>query len=594
MTRFVHYDDNWPARGAAFRPQAPYAEEQVSVGPPGDNGTALASATQTGECCIGFDARLDRAPGNEEDSAEDEFSSNEAECAKPVPPTQKKSVPRRLFLHDVALTMGAEAATVISSLLLTSLLSRWMGARALSEYLLLRRVLSWMLSGTLLGLATGLPRYVAYAGHRRRDEAEYFLAASICVVSSAIAVAGSMVIYRRVFAGWLFGNVRATGLVMALAMMLLGFAIHRTVYGFYRGLLDMKRANLLEVCSASLLPLLVVVLLFNRQPIGAMIFITGTLTAVAGALFAVPVLRQFSLRSSVRRLWARCKELLQYGVPRVPGEFGSAALTALGPMLAVHYMKIAQVSPLLLGLNMLMVTGYAAAPLGTVLLSKVSMMLGKNQHDELQTRLRLLVAAVMEVSVFTCIQLAVFADVVVRAWVGSEYLDQMGVIRLVLLAIPPYLFFVALRSTIDAATVKPFNTANVMISLVVYLGLIAGWGALFHGQSLLIGIAGSLLGSQVLLALLTVRTFRNFYGVGIPWRRLTPSFAAALALGAAALAFRSFLRDPLSLPEAILVESVLTMVYLALLAKRGSGWISYTWNVGVRGRADWPINAAQP
>ena len=42
-----------------------------------------------------------------------------------------------------------------------------------------------------------------------------------------------------------------------------------------------------------------------------------------------------------------------------------------------------------------------------MLLSKVSMTLGKKQHDEVQARLRLLVVAVMEVSVFTCIQLAV-------------------------------------------------------------------------------------------------------------------------------------------------------------------------------------------
>jgi O-antigen/teichoic acid export membrane protein len=203
------------------------------------------------------------------------------------------------------------------------------------------------------------------------------------------------------------------------------------------------------------------------------------------------------------------------------------------------------------------------------------------------------VAAVMEVSVFTCIQLAVFADVVVRAWVGPGYEDQMGVIRLVLLAIPPYLFFVALRSTIDAATVKPLNTANVLVSLAVYLGLIAGCILMLPVQSLLLGIAGSLLGSQILLALLTARTFRKFYGVSIPWRRLGPSFAAALVLGAAAFALRWLQHGSVPLVEAILVEAVLTAIYVAALARMGSGWVAYTWNVGVCRRVDWPTNAAR-
>jgi len=521
-------------------------------------------------------------------------------CASPQKKAQKKNPSARIFVDDVALTLGTEAATVISSLVLTSLLSRWLGARVLSEYLLLRRVLSWSISGTLLGIATGLPRYVAHvaghleaAGHLERDEPRYLLAASICLFPTAAVVGGLMVFFRGFFAKWLFGNPHETGLVMALAMLLFGFAIHRTVYGYYRGLLDMVRANLLELCSVAILPLVVVLIFYRSQPIGAMMLATGAVMTVIGGLFAVPILRRLRHRSSAGTLRTHCAELLQYGLPRVPGEFGATALTALGPILAAHYMDIAKVSPLLLGLNMLMVIGYAAAPLGTVLLSKVSMMLGQNQQEGVQSRLRLLVSAVMEVSVFTCIQLAVFADVVVRAWVGPGFQNEMDVIRIVLLAIPPYLFFVALRSTIDAATIKPYNTANVLISLTAYLGLIGAWMALFPRYSLLLGIAGSLLGSQILLSVLTARTFRRFYGLGIPWRRLAPSFAAAVALGVAAFAFRELWSGPVPLPQAILAELLFTGVYLALLAKLGSGWIAYTWNVGVMRREHWQMNEVQ-
>jgi hypothetical protein len=188
----------------------------------------------------------------------------------------------------------------------------------------------------------------------------------------------------------------------------------------------------------------------------------------------------------------------------------------------------------------------------------------------------------MEVSTFTCIQLAVFADVIVHAWVGPAFMNEMGVIRLVLLAIPPYLFFVTLRSTIDAITVKPYNTLNVLISLGTYVGLIAGWIHFLPGRSLLLGIAVSLLGSQMLLGLLTARTFRKFYGLGVCWRALGPSFAVAAALGVIAIVFHSLCNSVLTLPQAVAAEAVITATYIAVLAARGSEWISYMWHRGIR------------
>jgi O-antigen/teichoic acid export membrane protein len=500
-----------------------------------------------------------------------------SEAATSTTESGEKSAPPRIFLHDLALTVGAEATTVASSLVITSLLSRWQGARALSEYLLLRRVLSWTISGTLLGLATGLPRYIAHAvGLGQRDEHAYFVAASICMVPTAVVIGGLMALFHTSIAHWFFGDSQEVALVIALALILVGFSLHRLVYGYYRGLLEMARANLLEICNVALLPLAVVLLLYRSQSVAFMMGITGSLMAATSIAFAIPILMRLRPMPP-GKLRASCSDLLRYSTPRVPGEFGAAALTALGPMLAAHYMKIADISPLLLGLNILMVIGYAAGPLGVVLLSRLSMMLGQNRHDEVHARMQLLIAAVMEVSIFTCIQLAVFADVVVRAWVGPGFLNQIGVIRLVLLAIPPYLFFVTLRSTVDAVSVKPYNTRNVLASLTAYLVFIAAWIYLAPEKSLLVGIAIAILASQILLALLTVSTFRRFYGVSVPWLRLVPSLLTAIALGAAAFAWHVLRKDSISLAEAIVFEAVIAAAYLAALAWCRSGWVTYAW-----------------
>lgn len=483
---------------------------------------------------------------------------------------------RRQFLHDVALTMGAEASVVASSLILTAIVSRWMGARPLSEYLLLRRVLSWSVAVTLLGLETGLPRYVAHAaGSLEREEPAYLVAGFLCTIPTAIAVAMIMIFNRAIFAYWLFGDLHESGLVIALALLLFGYSIHRCVYGYYRGLLDMTRANVQELANSAFLPLVVVLLLAHGQTVAFMMGLTGAVMALSAALFAWPALRR--LRGASLELVARCRDLLRYGVPRVPGEFGAAAVTAIGPLLAVHFLRLARVSPLLIGLNMLLVIGYAAGPLGVVLLSKVSMMLAHGEHEAVRARLRLVLAGVVELSVFACFQLAVFADVIVRAWVGPGFEDQMNVVRLVLLTVPPYLFFMVLRSTIDAVSVKPYNTANVMISLATYVGLIVLYIRIMPSESLLTGIAASLLVSQSLLALLTARTFRHFYGLSIPWRQLAPSLLIAAALGGAALGLRQWQSGPMPVAEALGAECAMIGLYFAALTRLRSSWLSYSW-----------------
>jgi len=509
------------------------------------------------------------------------------------PPAQMSGRPRP-FVHDVVLTLTAEVTVMASSLAVISILGRWLDAHALSEYMLLRRVLAWLLAGVLAGLSTALPRYVARAaGLKRGSETTYFSASLVLLFPLCVLFSAALFAFQQQWASWLFGERSEAALVVALAILLSGMVIHRTVYGYFRGLLAMSRANAMEVLNLAIVPLVIVALLHRSGSIALMVGVIGGVTLLFGALFAVPVARH-AFESSWRNLTASCRELLEYSVPRVPGDVGAAALQAIGPVIAVHYLPLAQVAPLLLGLNILLVTGYAVGPLGTVLLSKLSMMLGQDRHEEVQTRLRFLVAAILEISVFACLQLVVFADVAVRTWVGSRYLANINVIRLVLLAIPSYLFYVALRSAIDAVTVKPCNAMNVLASLALFLTMTAISIRFLPRHVLLAAIAASLLVAHILLGWLTARTFRRFFALRTPWKRMAPSLLTALALGGLAFAGRWALGELQSPLWAAAFEAALIVAYVAVLAGRGSGWIAYTWNVGLRGRRNWQFGSARP
>lgn len=487
------------------------------------------------------------------------------------------------FLWDVSLTLGAEITVMASSVVLISLLGRWLGPVALAEYLLLRRVTVWFLAGSRLGMGTALPRYVAWAASTEdgaKDCTTYFVGSFGFMMLSTLVVALALVWERGPVAAWLFGNGDRGALVIALAALLIGLVAQSTVYGYYRGLLKMVPANALQVATLSILPVAAVILLARRQSVALIVEAIGVVTVALSIAFALPVLRRtVDIRWS--RLALRAHELLKYGIPRMPGDFGIAALLAIGPIMAAHYVPMARVSSLLLGISMVTAIGYAVSPVGIVLLSKVSMMLGQGARESVRSRLRHLAAAVPELSVFVCVQLLVFADVAVRTWVGPKFLGDLLIIRLLILAIPPYLFYVMLRSTIDAVHVTPYNARNVLIGLGIYVSLLAGTVVLLPTGQLLEAIAASLLLSVTALGILTGRTFCRLYELQIPWRQSAPAIGAALALGVVAWLFR-LVQGPTINPLTVLALEVgLGLVYLATLKYTGSTWIRYVWDMAV-------------
>src|SRR5579864_2486247 len=67
------------------------------------------------------------------------------------------------LVRDLGLTSATQIASFLAAIIVTSLFGRLIGALALSEYLLLRRVWAWMIAGTQLGMPVALPRYIAHS-----------------------------------------------------------------------------------------------------------------------------------------------------------------------------------------------------------------------------------------------------------------------------------------------------------------------------------------------------------------------------------------------------------------------------------------------
>jgi O-antigen/teichoic acid export membrane protein len=285
--------------------------------------------------------------------------------------------------------------------------------------------------------------------------------------------------------------------------------------------------------------------------------------------FAVPILRNLHRRCFLK-MRVRASELLKYGLLRLPGDLSNGALLAIGPIVAMHFMPIAVVSKLLIAAAMLAALSVSTEPLGLVFLSKISMMLANGRNEEVCRYTTCLAQAAISISVFLTIQVLVFADVLVRVWIGPSAANDMLVIRIVLIAVPFYLFYSGLRSVIDAGSIRPRNAINTITSLAAQTVMI-GFAIWLAPRTLLVPAIGlSLVLALALLAFLTGASLNALYSVRLNWKEAAMPIGTALIFGAIALMCRRWLGVGPAI--GVMLELALGSTFLFVCLRSGAPW----------------------
>ncbi len=486
-------------------------------------------------------------------------------------------VESRAVLHPVVrdVIISGITSVVISaaSLLVVSLIGRLADPQTVAEYLLLRRVSSWILSGALLGIGIALPRYVAHAVNRPALQKTYFSIALSLALGATAFIALLIDLNSPAFARLLFGDSAFKVLIAPLSLLLIANGFHAAVFGFYRGRLQMARANSLQFLNFAIFPLASVFILWSRGSVAAMFTVLSLVVILSSALMAIPI---FRIGPDKDTSWQGITgELLRYGTARIPGDLVLGALFTVAPVIASHYIPLPRLAPLLLGLGILSVLGTSANPLNQVLLSKVTMMLAEGRMADARAYIQHLVAGSVEISFFVCVQSVIFADVAIRIWVGPKYVNEMLLIRMLLVALPFYLLHTALRCVIDAASVTAYNTRNILYTCAVFVAAVTAAIGLLPRTWLLNSIAAAFLFALLVLAWLTVRSLRQLYGVGFAWRNSLSSLALSGAMGIVGFILRWMGNFDTSALEFILLEVLLTAAFLAFLNRRRSPWVMF-------------------
>lgn len=501
---------------------------------------------------------------------------------KAQPPNRPSSSTRFTFhpaLRDFAVTGTSTLLAGVAAMAVISILGKSVGPALLGEYLLIRRMASWFQAGVQLPSGVALPRFVAFnINESPLIKQTYFLAALVTSCAIALFLAIILLFWRTALSHLLFGSAQLGHLVLPLCLLLLGLAANGVVFGYYQGSLAMVWASALQLCNLALIPIFVTVLLKSRSSIPWIVDTIGVSMCLCAGLFSLPIFRRWKHGITLDQLKRQSSELLSYGFARIFGDMGLQAMLSLPAVVAAHYFPISSVSFLLLGGSFLAVIGAAALPLGTILLSRVSMSIAQMRTDQLQLRVTHFVNALLELSVFTCLQMVVFSDVIVKAWVGPGFLGGIRIIQITILAVPFYFVHAGLRSVIDAAAVKAYNTRNIVIAGGVFLLSIPLVKLYVPADHLLDGLAASGVLGLAVLALCTLRTVQHLIGINLEWSQIVPGLCVAVVFGALSLFFHERGLHETGILGLLLYESLVGGLYLLVMWMLRSSWVHFLFN----------------
>ena len=336
------------------------------------------------------------------------------------------------------------------------------GPTALGEYALSRRAIALLAPLAALGVDLAITRLVAYdrgSGQRK----VYLSAGLLLVVVDVVAITAVILTLQSSVGDLMFGSRTYSDLVRPLPLVVLGVGLHGLAYGELRGRQRVQSANGLMLVNYAVVPLLALWLGGNAIP--AVLFAMGAgMVLVSGAFISF---MEHSRAYLFQRLW----ELLKYGAPRIPGTLLQLAMFSAPGVVVAHVSDIRTAGTVAFGVAALGLVGSALSPIGLVLLPIAAEMLGRGSHTEFRAQVVQITKIMLPLLVGGIVVFEIAAEPLVRFYLGSAYLDTVGLLRLLVLAALPWGLYVILRSAMDAHDVFATNSLNTVIAFAAFFVL---------------------------------------------------------------------------------------------------------------------------
>jgi len=371
---------------------------------------------------------------------------------------------------DITITLAVQIFVMISVLLSYKLAMSFYSESGFSEYSLIKRNVALINPLIMLGLGTALTRYIALSIEKNKKIHHYFISSFFFMILSFIFLGIFTTIFSSYASIILYGNEKYIKFLFPMYLTLLGLSLHVLVYSYFRGKLEMTKANILQLINLGIIPLLGFYFSNSAEEV---YYYAGILSI----LFLTPIIIKLLYQNKFvfSDIFLNTKQLLLYGIQRVPGDFGIMALFSLPVLIATHIYGIEIGGYTAFGIAMLNMSGQAVAPLGVIFLPKISQLIAKKEFDIIRIYVKKLFFLSLGISFILMSLFYLFTEDILKLYLGYVNNDLLNITRGIALGIVGYMLYVTLRGVIDAYHEKGINTINIIVGLcctgVIYIVL---------------------------------------------------------------------------------------------------------------------------
>jgi len=369
---------------------------------------------------------------------------------------------------DYLFTFIVEFLVLVAGVLVYKFAANLEGANDFSEYAISRRTISFILPLLILGNGVGIPRYVAFSHNKKEKQDTYFLAGLITTFSFAIPLLLIIYIFKTNFSFLFFGNFSFEYLIPILCIMVFGLLLHGLNYGYFRGKVKMYEANIFQLLNFGIAPLLVFVFFDNVLDV---ILYTGIFWLTISTLFTAYIL--ITSKWDLKNLKPQIKELLVFGIQRVPGDFVLAAFLALPAYYTAHMIddELKTAGYVAFAMSFLNMAGAAFGPISLILLPKASVLIKNKDFELLKYQIKKITLWTLGLTTLGVLFIELFANQIISIYLGKDSPELIYLIRVTFSASFGYTIYISLRSILDAYYIKAVNTINIVISFSFFIGL---------------------------------------------------------------------------------------------------------------------------
>jgi O-antigen/teichoic acid export membrane protein len=368
---------------------------------------------------------------------------------------------------DFILTFITEFIVILCLLTTYKLADYFFGQKGFTDYSLARRVIAMLQPIFLVGMHITIPRQVAfYSTESKQKSSEIFLSAVIILFAVTFILSFVMLVFKKQFAAILFDSPSYIKFIFPLILMIAGMTIHAAVYGYYRGIRMMKKANLIQLLMMGIIPVFAISF---AAGVAQSFIITGVLWIIISLLFLTGIIlkQTFSFSSVVKNI----RYTFNHGVQRLPADLGIAALLSLPVVFFTHAFGTTQSGYLAFSISLLSMTGASLKPIGLIMLPHATTMIAEKNYALLHSQIRKMIFYFLLLSAIVIAGYELLAPALISIYLGKANPELVYISRIIMLSAAGYMFYVFFRSIIDAAHHRSYNTVNIIISLTALIAL---------------------------------------------------------------------------------------------------------------------------